>query len=155
MIAATQGVDILLVEDSPDDIFFTKEAFAQGKVVIRLHVVEDGENALKFLRREGEYAKAPRPRLILLDLNLPKKSGQQVLAEIRADEMLMDLPVIILTTSRDETDILRSYRHHANCYITKPVDVQEFMDVVLFIEHFWFSVAMLPSDIAAYDPNTL
>ncbi|EKD39045.1 MAG: response regulator receiver protein [uncultured bacterium] len=146
MMAATQAVDILLVEDSPDDIFFIKEAFAQSKVLNRIHVMEDGEKALKFLHKEGEYVKAPRPRLILLDLNLPKKSGQQVLAEIRADEMLMDLPVVILTTSCNETDILKSYRYHANCYITKPVDVQEFMDIVLAIEHFWLSVALLPSE---------
>ena len=146
MMAAARVVDILLVEDSPDDIFFTKDAFARSRFRNRLHVVEDGEKALKFLRRAGEYANAPRPHLILLDLNLPKKSGQQVLAEIRADEMLTGLPVVILTTSRDESDILRSYRHHANCYITKPLDVQEFMDIVTSIEYFWFSVAMLPSE---------
>lgn len=113
MMDATRVLDILLVEDSLDDSFFNKEAFAQSRFRNRLHVVEDGEKALRFLRRAGEYAKSPRPHLILLDLNLPKKSGQQVLVEIRADEMLADLPVLILTTSRDEADILKSYTYHA------------------------------------------
>jgi CheY-like chemotaxis protein len=144
MTEQVQIIQILLVEDSPDDIFFTQEAFAQSKVYNKLHVVEDGVEALKFLRKEGKYEGAPRPHLILLDLNLPKKSGKEVLAAIRSDENLTDLPVVILTTSSDERDILKSYQYHANCYITKPVDIQKFMDIVLSIENFWFSVVTLP-----------
>jgi two-component system response regulator len=136
MTEQVQIIQILLVEDSPDDIFFTQEAFAQSKVYNKLHVVEDGVEALKFLRKEGKYEGAPRPHLILLDLNLPKKSGKEVLAAIRSDENLTDLPVVILTTSSDERDILKSYQYHANCYITKPVDIQKFMDIVLSIENF-------------------
>jgi CheY-like chemotaxis protein len=144
MTEQVQIIQILLVEDSPDDIFFTQEAFAQSKVYNKLHVVEDGVEALKFLRKEGKYEGAPRPHLILLDLNLPKKSGKEVLAAIRSDENLTDLPVVILTTYSDERDILKSYQYHANCYITKPVDIQKFMDIVLSIENFWFSVVTLP-----------
>jgi CheY-like chemotaxis protein len=139
-----QLVEILLVEDSPDDVFFTREAFAHCKVKNNLYVVDDGVEALRFLRHEGEYAHACRPHLVLLDLNLPKKSGREVLADIRNDPELTDLPVVILTTSDDEQDVLRSYKLHANCYITKPVDINKFLEIIRTIENFWFGVVTLP-----------
>ncbi|MDM8549042.1 response regulator [Desulfobacterales bacterium HSG2] len=129
---------ILLVEDNPGDVLFTQEAFSEGKLLHKLHVVEDGVKAMEFLRREGEYADAVRPDIILLDLNIPRKNGHEVLAEIRADEKLKRIPVLILTTSRDHEDILKSYDLRANCYISKPVDLDKFLSVVNFIEDFWF-----------------
>jgi two-component system response regulator len=137
-------IEILLVEDSPTDILITQEALAGAKLLNRLHVVEDGVAALAFLRREAQYAAAPRPDLILLDLNLPKKSGQEVLAELKADNDLKLIPVVILTTSKAEEDIIKSYGLHANCYIAKPVGFTSFVEVVRAIEQFWFGVVVLP-----------
>jgi DNA-binding response OmpR family regulator len=125
-------------------VFFTKEAFEQSKIKNNLHVVEDGVEAMMFLRNEGQYKEAPRPDLVLLDLNLPKKSGREVLEEIRASANLTDIPVIVLTTSADEEDVLRSYMLHANSYIVKPVDISKFLDIVKTIESFWFGVVTLP-----------
>jgi two-component system, chemotaxis family, response regulator Rcp1 len=137
-------IEILMVEDSPSDALITREALEYAKVLNHLHVVEDGVRAMAFLRREGPYAQTPRPDLILLDLNLPKKDGREVLAEIKADDQLKTIPVVVLTTSRAEEDILRAYGLHANCYITKPVDFVRFAEVVRAIEHFWFTIVSLP-----------
>jgi chemotaxis family two-component system response regulator Rcp1 len=133
-----------MVEDNPGDIRLTVEALKEGKVRNNLHTVGDGEEALAFLRRQGPYAEAPRPDLILLDLNLPKKTGQEVLAEIKEDPDLRRIPVVILTVSEAEADILKTYNLHANCYITKPVDLDRFIEVVKSIEDFWLTVVMLP-----------
>jgi chemotaxis family two-component system response regulator Rcp1 len=138
-------IDILLVEDNPGDVRLTVEALKEGKVRNRLSVVEDGVEALAFLRQEGKYADAPRPDVILLDLNLPRKDGRAVLAEIKADESLRRIPVVVLTTSSSEQDILRSYDLHANCYITKPVDLEQFIEVVKGIEEFWLTIVKLPT----------
>ena len=138
-------IELLLVEDSEPDVRLTMEALREAKVRNRLSVVEDGVEALAFLRREGSYADAPRPDLILLDLNLPRKDGRQVLQEIKNDDTLMRIPVVILTTSKTEEDVLRAYNLHANCYITKPVDFNRFMDVVKSIEDFWLTVVRLPN----------
>ncbi|MDD2901606.1 MAG: response regulator [Syntrophales bacterium] len=137
-------IEILLVEDNPGDVRLTKEALKEGKVVNNLHTVEDGEEAMAFLRRQGPYAQVTRPDLILLDLNLPKKSGREVLAEIKEDSDLRRIPVVILTVSEAEQDIIKSYNLHANCYITKPVNLEQFMEVVQSIENFWLTVVMLP-----------
>jgi len=137
-------IEILLVEDSPSDTDLTVEALAAAKISNRLSVVEDGVQAMEFLRRQGGYAQAPRPDLILLDLNLPRKDGREVLADIRADKQLTTIPVVILTTSQAEKDVLHAYALHANCYITKPVDFQQFMEVVRAIEDFWLTVVKLP-----------
>jgi CheY-like chemotaxis protein len=144
MPEAIKLVEILLVEDSPDDADLTREAFAQSKIRNTLTVVEDGVEAMRYLRREGNYRNAIRPDLVLLDLNLPKKSGREVLAELRGDPALTDIPVVILTTSKDEEDIQKSYKLHANCYITKPLDFHKFIDIVRNIETFWFGVVTLP-----------
>ncbi|MEA2045715.1 MAG: response regulator [Euryarchaeota archaeon] len=137
-------VEVLLVEDNPGDVRLTQEAFKEGKLSNGLHVVMDGVEAMAFLRRKGEYADAPRPDIILLDLNLPKKDGREVLAEIKDDDGLKSIPVIILTTSDAEEDIIRTYNHHANCYITKPVDLEQLINVVRSIEDFWLTVVKLP-----------
>jgi two-component system, chemotaxis family, response regulator Rcp1 len=137
-------IEILLVEDSPSDADLTVETFSESRILNRIHVVEDGVEAINFLRQQGDYADAPRPDLILLDLNLPKKSGREVLAEIKADPNLHLIPVIVLTTSAAEEDILRSYQLHANCYITKPVDLEQFIHVVKTLESFWFAAVRLP-----------
>jgi len=139
-------IEILLVEDNPGDVDLAREALEGGKVRNTLHVVGDGEAALAFLRRQGQYASAPRPGLVLLDLNLPKKNGREVLAEIKADEDLKRIPVVVLTTSKSEEDILRSYNLHANCYITKPIDLNQFIKVVHAIEDFWLTIVQLPPD---------
>lgn len=139
-------IDILLVEDSPSDVRLTQEALRRAKVNNTLSIVRDGASALEFLRRIGPHKDAPRPDLILLDLNLPRKSGQDVLAEIKADDELKRIPVVVLTTSRAEQDILRSYNLHANCYITKPVDLKQFINVVQSVEGFWLTVVQLPPD---------
>ena len=139
-------IEILLVEDSPSDVELTISALAAAKVINRLSVVEDGVQAIQFLRREGDYAKAARPDLILLDLNLPRKDGREVLAEIKTDEALRAIPVVVLTTSQAEKDVLLAYAHHANCYITKPVDFPQFLQVVEAIEGFWLSVVKLPPE---------
>ena len=138
-------IQVLLVEDNPGDVRLTKEALKEGKLLNQLTVVGDGVEALSFLRKQGIYADAPQPELILLDLNLPKKDGREVLAEIKADPNLRRIPVVVLTTSSSEEDILKIYDLHANCYITKPVDLEQFMGVVKSIEDFWVSVVKLPS----------
>ncbi len=144
---SVQGIEILLVEDNPGDVRLTREALKDGKIINKLHVAEDGVEALAFLRREGKYHNAVRPELILLDLNLPKKDGREVLAEIKADVALKRIPVVILTSSAAEQDIVKSYNLHANCYVTKPVDLDQFINVVKSIEHFWLSVVKLPPEI--------
>jgi CheY-like chemotaxis protein len=137
-------IQILLVEDDPGDVLITREAFAENKVRNHLSVVSDGEAAMAFLRREGQFASAPRPDLILLDLNLPRKAGHEVLAEVKSDADLQRIPVVILTTSDAEEDILRSYDLHANAYVTKPVDFDRFLDVVRQIDEFFVTVVRLP-----------
>ena len=143
----TTPVEILLVEVNPGDVRLTQEALKESKVTNNLSVAEDGVEALAFLKREGKYADAPRPDLLLLDLNLPKKDGRELLEEIKADENLKRIPVVVLTTSKAEEDILRMYDQHANCYITKPIDFDQFIDVVKSIEDFWLTIVKLPSDI--------
>jgi len=139
-----RSAEILLVEDNPGDVRLTIEALRDSKVQNQLNVVRDGVEALSFLRREGAFVNAVRPDLILLDLNLPRKDGREVLAEIKADASLRTIPVVILTTSRAEQDVLRSYELQANCYITKPVDLEQFMTVVRSIEDFWLTIVTLP-----------
>lgn len=137
-------IEILLVEDNPGDVRLTIEALKEGKISNQINVAVDGMDAMAFLRREGKYANAPKPDLILLDLNLPKKNGQEVLAEIKVDPRLKCIPVVILTSSQAEKDIVMTYNLHANCYIKKPVDFDQFIDVVKSIENFWFNVVKLP-----------
>jgi CheY-like chemotaxis protein len=137
-------LDVLLVEDDPGDILMTREAFQHHKIQNKLHVVTDGEQALQFLHQTGEYTGAPRPGLILLDLNLPRRSGHEVLAELKEDPQLRVIPVVILTTSQAEEDILRSYSLHANAYVSKPVDFERFMDVIRQIDSFFVTVVKLP-----------
>jgi len=137
-------VEILLVEDSPTDALLAREALQYSNVANNLNVVKDGVEAMDFVRGVGAYKGAPRPHLILLDLNLPKKDGREVLAEIKSDEHLQHIPVIVLTTSKSEVDILKAYGLHANCYIVKPVDFETFAKVVMSIENFWFTVVTLP-----------
>jgi CheY-like chemotaxis protein len=139
-------IEILLVEDSPADILLTREAFEQNKIANTLHVVEDGIQAMDFLHRQGAYASAPRPDLILLDLNLPRKNGREVLAEIKADPELKKIPIVVLTTSSADEDILRAYNLNANCYVVKPVGFDNFMEAMQTIRHFWFSVVTLPPE---------
>ncbi|MEE8359162.1 MAG: response regulator [Candidatus Hydrothermarchaeales archaeon] len=139
-------VEILLVEDNPGDVRLTQEGLKDGKMWNNLHVVEDGVEAMAFLHQEGEYAGKPRPDFILLDLNLPKKDGREVLEEIKADESLRRIPVVILTTSSAEEDIIKTYNLHANCFITKPVDLDQFIKVVKSIEDFWFTIVKLPPE---------
>jgi chemotaxis family two-component system response regulator Rcp1 len=145
-IANTAGIRILLVEDNPGDVRLTKEALKEAKVRNSLSVVEDGVAAMNFLRCEGEYADVERPDLILLDLNLPKKDGREVLEEIKRDPALKRIPIVVLTTSRAEQDILQSYDLHANCYVTKPVDLDQFINIVKSIEDFWLTIVRLPSE---------
>jgi CheY-like chemotaxis protein len=142
-------IEVLLVEDSPGDVRLTVEAFKTAKMHINLQVVHDGTEAMEYLKREGKHAGALRPDLVLLDLNLPKKDGREVLGEIKANPALLTIPVVILTTSAAEADILRSYRLHANCYITKPVDLVGFLEVVKSIDSFWLSVVKLPHEVVA------
>lgn len=142
----TRPIEILLVEDSPSDTELTLEALKDGKISNNLNIVEDGVQALDFIHRRNIHSQAPRPDLILLDLNLPRKDGREVLAEIKADANLRRIPVVVLTTSRADTDILCAYNLNANCYITKPVDFKQFLDVVRSIEHFWLSVVTLPRE---------
>jgi chemotaxis family two-component system response regulator Rcp1 len=142
-------IEILLVEDSPGDGRLTVEAFKTAKVHINLRVVYDGAEAMEYLKRVGKYADALRPDLVLLDLNLPKKDGWEVLGEIKGNPALLTIPVVILTTSAAEVDILRSYQLHANCYITKPVDLVGFFEVVKSIDDFWLSVVKLPPEVAS------
>ncbi len=144
MIQGSKSVAILLVEDSPTDVLLAREALEGAKILIDLHVVSDGVEAMQFLRGEAPFQSAIRPDLVLLDLNLPRKDGREVLAEIKADTQLRTIPVVILTTSKAEEDILRAYGLHANCYVTKPVDFNQFSRVVQAIESFWFTVVSLP-----------
>jgi CheY-like chemotaxis protein len=146
MNANTVGipVEILLVEDNPGDVRLAREGLSECKIRNNLHVVDDGVKAMAFLRRRDEYAKAPRPDLVLLDLNLPRKDGREVLREVKEDEKLRTIPVVVLTTSKAEEDILKSYSLHANCYVTKPMGLQQFLDVVRSIEDFWFTIVKLP-----------
>ncbi len=137
-------IEILLVEDNPGDVRLTQEALKDGKVSNRLSVVEDGAEAIAFLCRQDRYEDAPRPDLILLDFNLPKKDGREVLAEIKSDPNLRRIPVVVMTTSRAEEDVLKAYDLHANCYITKPIDLEQFLGVVKAIEDFWLSIVKLP-----------
>lgn len=136
--------EILLIEDSPSDADLAREALGQGKILNNLHFVEDGVEAMKFLRRKEPYLRVPRPDLILLDLNLPKKTGVEVLTEIKTDQSLKLIPVVILSTSTAQEDIIQSYSLHANCYITKPVDFVQFTKVIRLIEEFWLAVVQLP-----------
>jgi CheY-like chemotaxis protein len=138
-------IEVLLVEDDPGDVLLIREAFEDNKVANRLHVVADGVEALEFMRREGAHADAPRPDLVLLDLNLPRKDGREVLAEVKADDRLRTIPIVVLTTSQAEEDVLRSYDLHANAYVTKPVDFDRFIGVVRQIDQFFVSVVKLPS----------
>jgi CheY-like chemotaxis protein len=140
-------IDILLVEDNPGDARLTREALQQSKVRNQLHHARDGEEALAFLRHEGRFADAPAPDMILLDLNLPRRDGREVLEEIKNDPRLVHIPVVILTSSEAEEDILRSYRLHANCFITKPVDLEQLTKVVQGIEQFWFTLVRLPPEV--------
>jgi len=140
----SRPIEILLVEDNPGDVRLTREALKDAKVLNNLHVADDGFVALAILKRQGEYKNAIRPDLILLDLNLPKKDGREVLGEIKADPGLRQIPVVILTTSKAEEDILKTYDLHANCYITKPVDLEKFIEVISAIEDFWLSIVKLP-----------
>ncbi|MDQ2949366.1 MAG: response regulator [Acidobacteriota bacterium] len=141
----TRPIQVLLVEDNPGDIRLTKEALKEGRVINSLSVVHDGVEAMDFLQRRGSYENAIRPDLILLDLNLPRKSGREVLEEIKSDPDLRRIPVMVLTTSNAEQDLTQAYNLHANCYITKPVDLDQFMTVVRSIEHFWFHIVTLPA----------
>ena len=139
-------IEILLVEDSPTDLLMTKEVLEHAKVRNNLQVVKDGVEAMAFLRQQGKYRGRPHPDLILLDLNLPRKDGREVLAEVKADEALRLIPIVILTTSKNEADVLKAYKLHANCYVTKPVDFYQFVEVVRSIENFWFTVVALSTD---------
>lgn len=136
--------DILLVEDNPGDVRLMKEALKEGKTTVNLHHVGDGVEALSYLKQKGSYARAPRPDLVLLDLNLPKKDGREVLGVLKHDPALLRIPVVVLTTSNSDQDIQKSYDLHANCYITKPVDFDEFIDVMKSISHFWLQIASIP-----------
>ena len=146
-MSQTRGepIEILLVEDSPDDADLTIDALRTGRVRNRITHVEDGVEAMSFLRREGKYSDAPRPDLILLDLGLPRKNGKEVLNEVKTDPALMHIPVVVMTTSDLDEDILYAYKRHVNCYVTKPVDLDQFIGVVRSIEHFWFTVVKLPA----------
>jgi CheY-like chemotaxis protein len=141
-----QPIQVLLVEDNPGDAHLTRIALQDGKMQIQLSIVEDGVEAMAFLRRQGKYAHAPHPDLILLDLNLPKKDGREVLAEIKADESIRRIPIVVLTTSQAEEDILQAYDLRANCYITKPVGFDQFVRIVQSIEDFWFTIVKLPPE---------
>ena len=137
-------IEILMVEDSPDDVELTREALKDARVHCNLHTAEDGVEGLAFLQRKNGYARAPRPDLILLDLNMPRMDGREMLAEIKADETVAHIPVVVLTTSQAEEDVVKSYKLHANCYISKPVDFEQFIRIVQAIEDFWFTVVKLP-----------
>ena len=145
MVKSNGPVEILLVEDNPGDERLTREALKEGKVYSNLYWVKDGVEAIEFLRRKGRYAESPRPDIILLDLNLPKKDGREVLQEIKTDNDLKRIPVVILTTSKAEEDVLKTYNLHANCYVTKPVDLEKFIVVIKSIDAFWLTVATLPN----------
>lgn len=145
MVDGSHDIEILLVEDNPDDVLLTEEVLTEAKVKNHLHVVENGEEALDYLYKRGEYENVNRPDLILLDLNLPGKDGREVLVEVKENDDLKRIPVVILTTSRAEEDIFKMYQHHANAYITKPVDFDQFIKVVQTIEDFWLTIVRLPN----------
>ncbi|WP_442938007.1 response regulator [Nostoc sp.] len=145
-ITAIMPIEVLLVEDNPGDAQLTRIALEDSKFSIHLNVVEDGVEAMAFLRKQEKYAKVAQPHIVLLDLNLPRKDGREVLAEIKGDEKLKRIPVVILTTSQSEEDILKAYNLYANCYITKPVDFDQFVKVVQSIENFWFAIVKLPPE---------
>jgi CheY-like chemotaxis protein len=145
----SKPLDILLVEDNPADVRLTQEAFREGKILNNFTVARDGVEAMDFLHRRGNHAGAIRPDLILLDLNLPRKDGREVLAEIKSDPSLMRIPVVVLTTSRAEMDIVKSYNLHANCYVVKPVDLDQFINVIKSIDNFWLTAVTLPGDVGA------
>ena len=145
--ARARKVEILLVEDNPGDERLTREALKEGKVYSNLHWVKDGVEAMEFLERRGKCSEAPRPDIILLDLNLPKKDGREVLEEIKTTDSLKSIPVVILTTSKAEEDVLKTYNLHANCYVTKPVDLEKFIVVVKSIDAFWLTVVTLPPEM--------
>ncbi len=140
----TRPVDILLVEDNPGDVRLTKEALKDAKVLNEIYVARDGVEAMQFVHKEGSFANAPVPDLILLDLNLPKKDGREVLAEIKKDPKLRHIPVVVLTTSKADEDIIKTYDLHANAYITKPVDLSRFVEIMHALEQFWFTIVKLP-----------
>lgn len=139
-----KAIDILLVEDNPGDVRLAMEALKESKMHNNIFVVEDGVEAMDFLRRNGKYKDMPRPDLVLLDLNLPRKSGREVLAEVKTDDTLKRIPVVVLTVSRDEEDILNAYNIHANCYVTKPIDFEQFIKITRTIEEFWLTIVKLP-----------
>ncbi len=147
MTGKNRPINILLIEDNPGDVRLTQEAFREGKISVNLSVVMDGVEAINYLKKQAPYQDSVTPDLILLDLNLPKKDGREVLEEIKTDDDLKRIPVVVLTTSNSEQDILRSYSLHANCYINKPVDFDHFFDVIKKIEDFWLSIAILPTMI--------
>ena len=144
--ASASPIDVLLVEDNPGDVRLLIETFREAKIHNRISVVEDGVEALAFLRREGKHGSAPRPDLILLDLKLPRKGGQEVLKEIKQDPDLKRIPVVVITSSEAEKDVLEAYNNYVNCYLTKPVDLEQFMGVVRSVEEFWLSVVKLPPE---------
>jgi len=146
VVALGRPVEILLIEDSPGDVRLTREVLKDGKMLNNLSVVGDGVEALAFLARQNQYANAPRPDLILLDLNLPKKDGREVLAEVKANRSWQRIPVVVLTTSQSEEDILKAYNLHANCYISKPIDLDQFIKVLQTIEDFWLTIVKLPAE---------
>jgi chemotaxis family two-component system response regulator Rcp1 len=139
-------IEILLIEDSPADVLLTREAFEESRIFNTIHVAEDGVQAMDFLYKRGDYASAPRPNLILLDLNLPRKNGREVLAEIKADPELKSIPIVVLTTSNADEDILKAYDLNANCYVVKPMGFDNFMQAMQSIRHFWFSIVTLPPE---------
>ncbi|MBI5178999.1 MAG: response regulator [Nitrospinae bacterium] len=141
------AIDILLVEDNPGDVRLTREAMKECKLLNNLHTVKDGEEAMDFLLQRGDYKDAPRPDLILLDLNLPRRDGREVLGDIKKDDRFKRIPVVVLTSSNEERDVFQSYNLYANCYITKPIDMEKFLQVIQSIEHFWLSVVKLPNGI--------
>ena len=144
---ATRPIVILMVEDNPTDVLIAREGLFSAKMLNTLYVADDGMDAMEFLHQRGKYSDAPRPDLILLDLNMPRMNGQEVLVAIKVDQNLKNIPVVILTTSKSEEDVNQAYRHHANCYISKPVDFEEFTKVVQTIQAFWFSVVTLPTGL--------
>lgn len=145
--AVGQPIEILLVEDNPGDVRLTQEALAEAKMANRLHIARDGVQAIRFLRKQDPYRDVPRPGLVLLDLNLPQKSGLEVLESIKNDPDLKRIPVVVLTSSKADEDIARSYNNHANCYVTKPVDLDQFLNVVRSIDDFWLSIVQLPNGV--------
>ncbi|HEY5257804.1 MAG TPA: response regulator [Candidatus Baltobacteraceae bacterium] len=148
MIENADVIEVLLVEDSPSDARLTQEAFREGKISNRLTVLPDGDQAMAYLRREGPWVKAARPDLVLLDLNLPTIDGREVLRRIKTDDALKTIPVVILTTSEAEQDVLKAYEYHANCYVRKPVDLARFLEIIAVIENFWLSVVKLPTGVS-------